>query len=345
MDLKKVDIFAYVDNFKIHEHIDSIKIKDSEKDNYFLTIFIPTYKRPKELKEALDSALNQEGNIFEYEVVVVDNNPERGDETEQLIATYTNSNLSYYKNSENLGLYGNWNRGYLLAKGEWVTMLHDDDMLYPYFLKITKGYLERVNCAFIPKQIPGNEYKYSPQPKEISYHKLHAHYFMIQCFVGPPVGLTIRKNNFIATGGFNPKLYPSADYYWHVMFVNKFQLNQILQSIVFYRMSVGTTKKPETKRQTIIQDYFLKRQLIKKVTKMPYCVINCILGIDVMRRKRAVIKKTGFDCGFELSDINVNSKFYIDPKFSLLRLIIWTFWRLYVYIITRKIPKKYRVNL
>lgn len=40
MELKDrdINILAYVDNFKIRKHIDSIEIKKREKENYFISI-------------------------------------------------------------------------------------------------------------------------------------------------------------------------------------------------------------------------------------------------------------------------------------------------------------------
>ena len=37
---------------------------------------------------------------------------------------------------KNIGMIGNWNRLYTLARGEWVVMLHDDDLLYNDYLSI-----------------------------------------------------------------------------------------------------------------------------------------------------------------------------------------------------------------
>ena len=53
------------------------------------------------MKEAVDSALNQIG-FDEYDVIVVDNDPDRDDETEKLMLNYNNPKLSYYKNMKNI---------------------------------------------------------------------------------------------------------------------------------------------------------------------------------------------------------------------------------------------------
>lgn len=75
---------------------------------------IPTYKRMSLLDKAIHSVTNQMTN-YNYEIVVVDNNPDTPIcEIEMLLRKYSN-NLSYYKNEENIGMFGNWNRCVLLA--------------------------------------------------------------------------------------------------------------------------------------------------------------------------------------------------------------------------------------
>ena len=62
----------------------SIKIFSSNIPEPVFTIAIPTFCRSSLLKEAVLSALNQVTNV-PYDIIVVDNNPKRNDETEQLL--------------------------------------------------------------------------------------------------------------------------------------------------------------------------------------------------------------------------------------------------------------------
>lgn len=81
--MKKIngkDMLQIYDNFKKYKHIDSnliFKQENIDINNIDFTIAIPTFKRLNTLKEAIDSALNQ--NIdTKYEIIVVENCDDMG---------------------------------------------------------------------------------------------------------------------------------------------------------------------------------------------------------------------------------------------------------------------------
>ncbi|MWV67513.1 glycosyltransferase [Helicobacter saguini] len=137
----------YNDNFKLKEHIESVLImKQDLKTKPKFSIAIPNYKRKDELKRALDSVLNQDFES-EYEVLVVENTDNFNDNSigEMLEKEYK-GRINYYRNKENLGLFGNWNRCITLAQGEWVGTCHSDDMLMPNYLKELSKVIKLKKC-------------------------------------------------------------------------------------------------------------------------------------------------------------------------------------------------------
>lgn len=95
-----------------------------------LCIAIPTFRRTKELFEAVSSALNQNTNIL-YQIIVVDNDADGNSKVYEIMKKICeqHNNVLYYRNKKNLGMFGNLNRCIQLANSEWITILHDDDML------------------------------------------------------------------------------------------------------------------------------------------------------------------------------------------------------------------------
>lgn len=115
-----------------------------------VSIMIPTFHKSDTLKEALESALFQIG-VKDYEVVVVDNDAETDAATDMLLKEYCgkHKNLFYYRNEKNLGMCGNWNRCIELSRSEYLCILHDDDLLYPNYLKSLIPYAKRIDFGVI----------------------------------------------------------------------------------------------------------------------------------------------------------------------------------------------------
>jgi len=226
---KNTDYFKIVDNFVKTANIPSILVFESKLDFIpKVTIAIPTYKRSNLLTEAIDSAINQV-DYFDYDIMVVDNNPERGCETEKLMLSYNNCRLSYYKNTENLQLIGNWNRLYTLAKGEYVVMLHDDDLLYPDFLSVMSSVInkhsDKYDAFYPPTPLEifdlrkANELSERTQPTNLYLQNLKPIDFLWRNVVGTPVGLCLKKKSVIKLGGFKPEFPYALDYEFYVRHV------------------------------------------------------------------------------------------------------------------------------
>jgi glycosyltransferase involved in cell wall biosynthesis len=91
-----------------------------------LTFAIPYYSGRDYLRRAIASVLLQSNP--NWELIVCDDGG--GDaEIAEIVASYGDRRLNYYKNPGRLGMVGNWNRCLELAGTDLVTLLHADDEL------------------------------------------------------------------------------------------------------------------------------------------------------------------------------------------------------------------------
>ena len=190
----------------------SIEIFSSNIPEPVFTIAIPTFCRSSLLKEAVFSALNQVTDV-PYDVIVVDNNPERNDETEQLMEQFKDNPLvGYYKNSSNLGMVGNWNQLFHLAKGQWVSMLHDDDLLYKNYIRIIHRWLVELDnpqivCPSYFTSSNRNLLLNSFTESQGVGRKIMLKSFILGNIIGPPVGMVVNKEFFNKKLKFKEKYY------------------------------------------------------------------------------------------------------------------------------------------
>lgn len=96
-----------------------------------ITTIIPTYCRPKLLRRAIKSVLNQ--TYPHFQVCVYDN--ASGDETADVVAEFAkkDSRVKYYCHPENIGAIKNFNYGMKHIETPFFSFLSDDDILLPEF--------------------------------------------------------------------------------------------------------------------------------------------------------------------------------------------------------------------
>jgi glycosyltransferase involved in cell wall biosynthesis len=92
-----------------------------------LTVSIPTCNGASHIAEALASVLAQEGAA--YELIVVDDRSD--DDTLAVIRARAGDRAKIERNSERLGLAGNWNRCVALATTPLISIFHQDDVMLP----------------------------------------------------------------------------------------------------------------------------------------------------------------------------------------------------------------------
>ena len=133
--------------------IDQIpKVSISKPVPAMITTIIPTYRRPKLLKRAIKSALNQ--TYPHLRVCVYDN--ASNDETADVVADLIkkDSRVSYYCHSKNIGGLSNFNFGLKNVRTPFFSLLSDDDILLPEFYAMAiKGLHYYSEAAFYATEV------------------------------------------------------------------------------------------------------------------------------------------------------------------------------------------------
>lgn len=267
-------------SFEKYKNVEPILIKDSVgNQNPKVSIVIPTYNRVSTLKETIESCMLQEG-FDNYIIIICDNNSERNDDTERFITSYKSNKIKYYKNSENIGLFGNWNRVFELSESELTVIIHDDDLMYPDYLKVTVGIFDEddsVDALYVtPYQWTATE---GPCPKQSRYEQYHyTKLSYVDLFGNPfaPTGLMIKKSKVMELGGFDSELYPSSDYYFNVKAVEHMNVYFLKEKLYAYRWSINVYSKLETLLQYPKLDIPMWKYIASKL-KLPQWMTNLML--------------------------------------------------------------------
>lgn len=92
-----------------------------------VSVCIPAYRAERHIGETIRSVL---ASTFEdFEVVVTDD--ASPDDTVEVVNGFSDARVRLERNPANLGIAGNWDRSVSLARGRYVKVLCDDDLIYP----------------------------------------------------------------------------------------------------------------------------------------------------------------------------------------------------------------------
>jgi glycosyltransferase involved in cell wall biosynthesis len=93
---------------------------------------IPTYNPGRYLEKTIESVLAQAPGPGEMQIEVVDDCSMDSD-VEEIVRRAGGGRVSVYRRSERGGLCANWNTCIERARGHWVHILHQDDLVLPGF--------------------------------------------------------------------------------------------------------------------------------------------------------------------------------------------------------------------
>jgi glycosyltransferase involved in cell wall biosynthesis len=88
-----------------------------------VTVVVPTYNRPRFLREALASLVGQ--SFRDFEAIVADD--ASGPETAAVVAEFADPRLRHRRNERNLGMLQNNLTAFRQVRTKYVASLHDDD--------------------------------------------------------------------------------------------------------------------------------------------------------------------------------------------------------------------------
>jgi hypothetical protein len=170
---------------------------------------------------------------------------------------------------------GNFNRLFSLAKGKYVVMLHDDDMLESDYLRILNQIFNRLNkeidvIYFQQTRINGNCNK----KNRSNYCRLDAlnvkPYDFLLGSITPFMGACFRRTSVLTLGGFSEEYYPSCDYEFNMrLSKHGFCVSTFGYPLVLYRILNNESKNTNTILGFIKKDKKIREDILKLYPYFP----------------------------------------------------------------------------
>jgi GT2 family glycosyltransferase len=211
------------------------------------SVMITSYNRPY-VVEALRSVLAQDPGPEKMHIEVVDDHSTALD-IESLIhqeVPQANDRVAFHRNDHNLGIYENWNNCIQRAKGRWLHILHDDDLVYPDFYRAMEAaaaaaptiaaafcatrFIDDHGRPFAPHRLE------RPRPgifPDLFQRLLHGNAIQFASIV-------VRHDIYDAVGGVDPSIDYVADWDMWMRIAAKYPVWYEPQTLAAYRMHAGS---------------------------------------------------------------------------------------------------------
>jgi glycosyltransferase involved in cell wall biosynthesis len=183
----------------------------------FWSVMIPTYNaRADYLEETLRSVLQQDPGADQMQIEIIDDGS-TNDTAFEVSRRIGGGRVTFHRESENRGLANSWNQCIERARGNWVHILHQDDIVLPGFYDLLRKGAEQSDggalfcrCAIVNSE--GRRLGISELHQESAglLEDWHAKITVQQLIRCPAI--VVRRSVYEQLGGFLPHLRFVADW-------------------------------------------------------------------------------------------------------------------------------------
>ena len=183
----------------------------------YWSVMIPTYNpRADYLEQTLRSVLEQDPGPEQMQIEVIDDGS-TDDLAAQTVRRVGGGRVSFHAEPQNLGLANAWNRCIERARGQWVHILHQDDIVLPgCYDRLRKGaedsHAGAIFCRHAIANSNGHWIRISELHRESAgllddWHAKITAQQLIQC-----AAIAVRRRVYEQLGGFLPQLHYVPDW-------------------------------------------------------------------------------------------------------------------------------------
>lgn len=229
-----------------------------------ISIVLPVYNGEKYLKESINSVLEQ--TYKNWELLILD---DCSTDSSPLIAkeyVSQDKRIHYYRNNNNLRLPSNLNKGFKLAKGDYLTWTSDDNRFKPTALeKMYYALKNNQNAQFVFASCrvinsEGMEIEYIMVDDKVK-KQIVGHNVVGACFM-------YTRKAYEEVGEYDPEFTLVEDYdYWQRIYAkfNAVVIKDILYDYRWHDNALTSTMKKDAFNKTLEKMLLKNRPLFGKI--------------------------------------------------------------------------------
>ena len=206
-----------------------------------VSVLMASFNDEKYIKKAINSILSQ--TICDFEFIIIDDCST--DNTVNIIKSFTDSRITLYQNTENMGLGYNLHIGINIAKGKYIARMDADDISLPNRFEKQVAYLEAhqdVLCLGTSYRFIGDLGIRQKYLKNYIYQEENPEMLKAQCLIGTPLlhpsvmfnAKQMRRNNI----NYDPTFRKAQDYELWSRVIWGNLITNLPDALMFYRCSL-----------------------------------------------------------------------------------------------------------
>lgn len=263
-----------------------------------VSVLMPVYNIELYLREAMDSILQQTFTNFEFIIV----NDGSTDGTEEIVLSYKDDRIRYYKNEKNSGVIYTLDRAMNLSKAKYLARMDGDDISLPDRLQKQYDYLQKNNCDVVASCVQlidknGKNIGYWGEDKNnISAIAIKNYLPINNCIAHPTI---MMKSDILKKYKYNPKQKHNEDYdLWLRITADGKIIHKIEEPLLLHRYlqtSVTRTRKLNVFFNLMMVKFVFVKQQIKQgkisvfvLKTFVFCVIDGLKGIGKSIKQKVV---------------------------------------------------------
>ena len=211
-----------------------------------LSVCLPTYNGEAYIAEAVQSVLQQSYSAFE--IVAVDD--VSTDRTLEILREFADPRVRIYQNPCRKGIPGNWNVAVALARGEYVCLFHQDDVMLADNLARKMAFFESdpslslvhsLASPLIESDAPSRlgDWMEKADTDFVEEGEVYFRKLLLRgnCICAPTV--LVQRTQLETVGGFNEALGYACDYEMWMKLCAEGRVGFIHDALVGYRWHAG----------------------------------------------------------------------------------------------------------
>ncbi|MBI3772172.1 MAG: glycosyltransferase [Gammaproteobacteria bacterium] len=271
-------------------------MSDITADKPLISIVLPTYNRAYVLPHAIRSVLSQ--TYSNLELIVVDDNS--SDNTRAIVESFSDPRIHYVRNEPNLKLPRALNRGFSLARGDYLTWTSDDNMYAPTAIEKMVNALQNTDCEFVY----ADYYLFADadttgKPLDMRHERLPSQLHLERTNHIGACFLYTRKA-YQEIGEYDPELFLVEDYDYFIRIAKQFKCCHIPEPLYYFRRDDNTlfcSRFCEVKAADVLVRY--KNDLLNEKQALDAVVSLFLRDLDglknpLLRWSRLAVRKVSF---------------------------------------------------